>query len=90
MKTLQITTTPNTRQAVVIPDTPLTGYELVIFNETHGSSKFISIGDSTVTLANGVHIYALETLQIRIGAGEVLYLISADAVDVRFLATCTD
>jgi hypothetical protein len=90
MKTLQITTTPNVRQAIVIPDTPITGYDLVIFNETHGSSKYISIGDSTVTLANGVHIYGLETLQLRIGVGEVLHIISADAVDVRLLATLTD
>ena len=90
MKTLQITTTPNVRTAITITDTTSTPYDLVVFNETHGSSKFISIGDSTVTLANGVHIYALETLQLRIGAGETLYMISADAVDVRFLATMTD
>lgn len=90
MKTVQITLTPNVRTAFTIVDTPATGYELVIYNESHSSQNYVSIGDSTVTAANGIHLYGGEKLQLKIGAGEVLHGISVDAIDVRLLATCTD
>ena len=90
MKSTQITLTPNVRSTFTITDTPSTGYELLVYNESHSSQNYVAIGDSTVTAANGIHLYGGEKLQIRIGAGEVLYGISVDAIDVRLLATCLD
>lgn len=90
MKTVQVTLTANVRQAFTITDTPSTPYELVVYNESHNSQNYLAIGDSTVTTSNGIHLYGGEKIQIRIGAGEVLYGISVDPIDVRLLATCTD
>ena len=90
MKTVQITLTPNVRSAFTITDTPSTPYELVIYNESHSSQNYVAIGDSTVTTANGIHLYGGDIIQLKIGANETLYGISVDPIDVRLLATCTD
>lgn len=90
MKSYQVTLTANVRQAFDIPDTPSTGYEMVFYNESHSSQNYVAIGDATVTAANGIHIYGGEKIQLKIGAGEVLYGVSVDPIDIRILATCLD
>ena len=90
MKTLQITTTPNVREKITVPDTAITGYRLIVMNVDTGTSNYIALGDETVLPSTGIRVLKGETLHVRIGVGEALYVISEHAVDVRVLATMLD
>lgn len=77
------------RTLINVSDTSVTGHSVILYNETHGN-HFLAVGDSTVTTANGIHLYGGEKLQLKLEPSDKLYVIASEAIDLRVLAYNVD
>lgn len=82
-------TVTTTRQQITLSDDDLiSGTDIWLYGEYHGSSSKIAFGGADVTMANGLHLYGGEKFgPIHISHGESLYVVSdsADGIDLRVL-----
>jgi len=83
VKNYSYTLAPNVRTLVVPPD--VEPQEVCIHNHEHTSNREIFLGNSTVTLANGMHAVATQTSIITLEPGDALYAISEDANNLRIM-----
>ena len=66
--------------------------EVCIHNHDHAINKEIFVGNSEVTVANGMHAVATLTSIIRLGPGDDLYAISTESgtVNLRIMVVAQD
>jgi hypothetical protein len=81
---------PNVRTLVVPPQT--VSQEVCIHNHEHQSNHEIFLGNSGVTLANGMHAVATQTSIITLGPNDDLYAIHGEAatVNLRIMVVTQD
>jgi hypothetical protein len=75
--TRQFTLLAGVRQQVVTPST--SNQHVCIHNHEHSANKEIYIGNSAVTVSNGIHSVATQTSMLTIGPGDDLWAITDQA-----------
>ncbi len=78
----------NVRTLVVPPKTM--SQEVCIHNHEHQANNEIFLGNSGVTLANGMHAVATQTSIITLGPNDDLYAIANDDCNLRIMVVTQD
>jgi hypothetical protein len=78
----------NVRTLVVPPKTM--SQEVCIHNHEHNQNREIFLGNSGVTLANGMHAVATQTSIITLGPGDDLYAIADSNCNLRIMVVTQD
>ena len=78
------------RTQVVPPNTQ--PQQVIIHNHEHNLAKEIFVGNSSVTVNNGLHVVAKETYIFDLGPGDSLYAISTEngTVNLRVMVVTQD
>jgi hypothetical protein len=89
ISTAQFTLTANTARQIVPPDRM--NQQVIVHNHEHSQNREIFIGNSGVTITNGLHARSTETLYVNIGPGDDLWAVSDDNnVDIHVLVVKQD
>ena len=89
VKTAQFTCSKTTRQKIVSASTQPQFVKL--HNATKSSNEYVFIGNDTLTLANGYHMDAAETIELWLTPNDELYAMSdPDGLRVHVLAVTQD
>lgn len=83
VKTYSYDLTAGVRQQVVPPN--VEPQEVCIHNHEHGQGHEIFIGNSSVTVANGMHAVAAQTSQITLNPGDDLWAICSNNSNLRIM-----
>jgi hypothetical protein len=86
--TQQFTLAENVRQRIVVPD--VNSQHVCIHNHEHQANNEIFLGNSGVTLANGMHAVATQTSIITLGPNDDLYAIANDDCNLRIMVVTQD
>lgn len=79
---------PNVRTLVVPPQT--VPQEVCIHSHDHNQNHEIFLGNSGVTLANGMHAVATQTSIITLGPNDDLYAITDTECNLRIMVVTQD
>jgi hypothetical protein len=88
VKTYAYDLVANVRTLVVPAQT--VSQEVCIHNHEHNQNREIFLGDSGVTLANGMHAVATQTSIITLGPNDDLYAITDTASNLRIMVVTQD
>ena len=78
----------NVRTLVVPPQT--VPQEVCIHNHEHNQNREVFLGNSGVTLANGMHAVATQTSIITLGPNDDLYAIADSNCNLRIMVVTQD
>ena len=78
----------NVRTLVVPPQT--VPQEVCIHNHEHSQNREVFLGNSGVTLANGMHAVATQTSIITLGPNDDLYAIADSNCNLRIMVVTQD
>jgi hypothetical protein len=88
VKTYAYNLVANVRTLVVPPQT--VSQEVCIHNHEHNQNHEIFLGNSGVTLANGMHAVATQTSIITLGPNDDLYAITNTDSNLRIMVVTQD
>jgi hypothetical protein len=88
VKTYAYNLVANVRTLVVPPQT--VSQEVCIHNHEHNQNHEIFLGNSEVTLANGMHAVATQTSIITLGPNDDLYAITNTDSNLRIMVVTQD
>jgi hypothetical protein len=88
VKTYAYDLVANVRTLVVPPQT--VPQEVCIHNHEHNQNREIFLGNSGVTLANGMHAVATQTSIITLGPSDDLYAIADSNCNLRIMVVTQD
>jgi len=88
VKTYAYDLVANVRTLVVPAQT--VSQEVCIHNHEHNQNREIFLGNSGVTLANGMHAVATQTSIITLGPNDDLYAITDTASNLRIMVVTQD
>ena len=88
VKTYAYDLVANVRTLVVPPQT--VPQEVCIHNHEHSQNREVFLGNSGVTLANGMHAVATQTSIITLGPNDDLYAIADSNCNLRIMVVTQD